>query len=99
MKNETWRHWARRGLWLLLPAWMASLAPTAQAVPAYARQTGSDCVACHIAGVGPHLTPHGIWFKMNGYTEGEGKSARDAHARDLRQRRRGGGCQGGDLGG
>lgn len=74
MKRESWRHWARRGVLLLVPAWLASLAPAAQAVPAYARQTGSDCVACHIAGVGPHLTPHGIWFKLNGYTEGEGKS-------------------------
>lgn len=41
------------------------------ALPAFARQTGSECSACHIAGVGPHLTPHGIRFKLSGYTDGD----------------------------
>lgn len=46
----------------------------AQAVPAFARQTGTECAACHIGGVGPHLTPHGMRFKMSGYTEGDKSS-------------------------
>ncbi|MDE1979718.1 MAG: cytochrome c1 protein, partial [Betaproteobacteria bacterium] len=32
-------------------------APNAQAVPAFARQTGQDCIACHVGGFGPQLTP------------------------------------------
>jgi hypothetical protein len=57
----------------LLPSiWLAALAPQpAQALPAFARQTGSECTACHIAGVGPHLTPFGMQFKMSGYTDGD----------------------------
>jgi len=46
-------------------------APASFALPSFARQTGSECAACHIGGVGPHLTPHGIWFKLSGYTEGD----------------------------
>ncbi len=38
------------------------------AVPAYARQTGQACVACHVSF--PELTPYGRDFKLSGYTIG-----------------------------
>jgi hypothetical protein len=34
------------------------------AVPAYARQTGQNCVACHAGGQFPELTPYGRLFKL-----------------------------------
>lgn len=40
----------------------------AQALPAYAEQTGQPCQACHIGGFGPQLTPFGREFKLSGYT-------------------------------
>jgi hypothetical protein len=40
----------------------------AQAVPAFAQQTGRNCAACHVGGYGPQLTPFGREFKMGGYT-------------------------------
>src|ERR1035437_1867475 len=43
----------------------------ARAVPAFARQTGQNCVACHAGGQFPELTPYGRMFKMTGYTIGE----------------------------
>ncbi len=53
-------------------AWAAGFAPlAAQALPSFARQTGSECTACHIAGVGPHLTPFGMQFKLSGYADGD----------------------------
>ena len=42
----------------------------ANAVPAYARQTGQNCVACHAGGQFPELTPYGRLFKLTGYTIG-----------------------------
>lgn len=42
---------------------------TAEAVPAFARQTGFQCSQCHIAF--PELTPFGRQFKLTGYTLGE----------------------------
>lgn len=42
----------------------------AQAVPAYARQTGQSCVACHAGGQFPELTSYGRAFKLSGYTYG-----------------------------
>lgn len=39
-----------------------------RAVPAFARQTHQPCVACHIGGFGPQLTPFGRQFKLLGYT-------------------------------
>ena len=48
-------------------------APNAQAVPAFARQTGQDCIACHVGGFGPQLTPFGRAFKLDGYTLSDGK--------------------------
>jgi hypothetical protein len=43
-------------------------AQSAQAVPAYAAQTGQPCQACHVGGLGPQLTPFGRNFKLHGYT-------------------------------
>lgn len=40
----------------------------ADAVPAFAIQTGRPCSACHIGGFGPQLTPFGREFKLGGYT-------------------------------
>jgi hypothetical protein len=40
----------------------------AQALPAYAEQTGQQCSACHIGGFGPQLTPFGRKFKLGAYT-------------------------------
>jgi len=51
------------GLMLWVLAW-----PSA-AVPAFARQTGQDCVACHVSW--PELTPYGRFFKLTGYTIGK----------------------------
>lgn len=46
---------------------------TAQAIPVYARQTGSACADCHAGAYGPALTPYGMRFKLNGYTDTDGK--------------------------
>ena len=58
----------------MLKAWCAGLLllvafPDANAVPSYARQTGQNCIACHISF--PELTPYGRYFKLTGYTLGE----------------------------
>src|SRR5215468_4653393 len=46
----------------------------ADAIPAFAAQTGQPCTACHIGAYGPQLTPLGRAFKIGGYTQqgGEG---------------------------
>jgi hypothetical protein len=44
----------------------------AEAIPAFASQTGQPCTACHIGGFGPQLTPLGRAFKIGGYTQGGG---------------------------
>ena len=41
-----------------------------KALPAFARQTGQSCVACHAGGQFPELTPYGRIFKLTGYTIG-----------------------------
>jgi len=43
----------------------------AQALPAFNRQTGQNCLACHAGGQFPELTPYGRMFKMTGYTIGQ----------------------------
>ncbi|HEY8707491.1 MAG TPA: cytochrome C [Burkholderiaceae bacterium] len=43
----------------------------AQAMPAFNRQTGQNCVACHAGGQFPELTPYGRLFKLTGYTIGQ----------------------------
>lgn len=40
----------------------------AHALPAYADQTSQPCIACHVGGFGPQLTPFGRQFKLEGYT-------------------------------
>jgi len=59
--------------WLMaLIASLAGLSATqAWALPAFARQTGQSCVACHAGGQFPELTPYGRMFKLTGYTYGE----------------------------
>jgi hypothetical protein len=59
----------RWGLALLLLA----AGPAAHATAAFARQTGSACADCHAAAYGPALTPHGMLFKINGFTETNGE--------------------------
>lgn len=49
----------------------ASIGP-AEALPAFARQTGQQCAACHNGF--PELTPYGRLFKLNAYTFGGGTS-------------------------
>jgi hypothetical protein len=51
-------------------AFLAMSAEPAEALPAYARQTGQPCAACHTAF--PELTPFGRRFKIGGYTLGGG---------------------------
>jgi len=43
------------------------------ALPAFARQTGDACDSCHVGSFGPQLTPHGVKFKLGGYTDTDGK--------------------------
>jgi len=45
------------------------VAGCASAVPAFARQTGQECPACHVSW--PELTPYGRYFKLTGYTIGK----------------------------
>ncbi len=49
----------------------ALLSVNARAVPAFARQTGQNCLACHAGGQFPELTPYGRLFKLTGYTIGK----------------------------
>jgi hypothetical protein len=51
-----------------LAATLVLMTSPARAVPSYARQTGQNCVACHVSF--PELTPYGRWFKLSGYTIG-----------------------------
>jgi hypothetical protein len=50
---------------------LALLPVSVRAIPAFNRQTGQNCVACHAGGQFPELTPYGRLFKMTGYTIGE----------------------------
>jgi hypothetical protein len=50
---------------------LALMHDSAQAIPAFNRQTGQNCVACHAGGQFPELTPYGRLFKLTGYTLGE----------------------------
>jgi hypothetical protein len=67
-------HWGR---WLLPLGGLLLLARPAEAIPSFAQQTGQPCIACHIGGYGPQLTPLGRAFKIGGYTQrgGEGWAA------------------------
>ena len=67
----------RQGLRLLGAGLALILASSAaQAVPSYARQTGSECAACHVGAYGLQLTPYGMKFKMGGYTDSDGKGGK-----------------------
>lgn len=66
--------------------------PKTYAVPAFARQTGSPCADCHAAAYGaiasgPNLTPHGMRFKLNGYTESDGNGVKLPLAMQLTETR------------
>jgi hypothetical protein len=67
-----------RRWWRVATAFALALCaiPAADALPSYARQTGSECAACHIGAYGPHLTPFGIRFKLGGYTDSDGKDGK-----------------------
>ncbi|MEO5560880.1 MAG: hypothetical protein ABIO49_13230 [Dokdonella sp.] len=56
----------------MMSALLAILWPgLAAALPAFNRQTGQNCQACHAGGQFPELTPYGRLFKLTGYTLGE----------------------------
>lgn len=57
-------------VWTLGGALVVAAAMTrpAEAVPAFAQQTGQPCKTCHVGGFGPELTPFGREFKIGGYT-------------------------------
>jgi len=56
------------GIFVLTLAALLSASKPAQAIPAFAAQTGYPCIQCHIGAYGPQLTPFGREFKMSGYT-------------------------------
>src|ERR1700752_2237791 len=72
-----WRTIARRvlvaaGVAALLAGFLViGFAPSAQALPSFARQTGQPCGTCHTDF--PALTPYGRRFKLLGYTTGGGE--------------------------
>ena len=70
--GENLRNFAASAIGLLV---MLAAAPTAVAVPSFARQTGMACEACHT--VFPELTHFGRVFKANGYTLTSLKQVRD----------------------
>lgn len=47
----------------------------AYAMPSFSRQTGDACSSCHVGAYGPQLTPHGIAFKLGGYTDNNGSKS------------------------
>lgn len=57
---------------LLLLCTLALTALDAAAIPAFNRQTGQSCAACHTAP--PELTPFGRRFMLNGFTMSGGKA-------------------------
>ncbi len=64
-------------LWCGLAALLLFASNCAHAIPAFARQTGSVCADCHSGAYGggaggPALTPYGMRFKLNGYTDTDG---------------------------
>src|SRR5215472_214148 len=61
-----------RARWLGALAGALALLSTvpAWAVPAFAREMGVPCSACHTHAFGPALTPFGRLFKLHGYSLG-----------------------------
>ncbi len=77
LKRHTVRPSRHRYLWCGLVILLLLASNSAQAIPAFARQTGSTCADCHAGAYGggasgPALTPYGMRFKMNGYTDTDG---------------------------
>jgi len=69
--NVTKPIYGRLFTWLAV-VWVTSWVGTSvHALPAFARQTGQNCLACHAGGQYPELTPYGRIFKLTGYTIGE----------------------------
>lgn len=68
--NTLRRHWPILGASSILALVVSGGFGTApaSAIPAFAEQTGQKCVACHVGGFGPQLTPFGRAFKLGGYT-------------------------------
>src|ERR1700692_1666203 len=72
--RDTQRHFgivAALALAVLVGCFVIGFAPSAQALPSFARQTGQPCGACHTDFAG--LTPYGRRFKIGGYTYGGGQ--------------------------
>ncbi|TPG11383.1 cytochrome C [Rhodanobacter glycinis] len=68
-------------LYCSLAALLLFASTAAHAIPVYARQTGSACADCHAGaygggGNGPNLTPYGMRFKLNGYTDTDGNGGK-----------------------
>jgi hypothetical protein len=80
MSSALSRHMVRRATmiyaWLGVTALLLLISTSAQATPAYARQTGSACADCHAGAYGPALTPYGMRFKLNGYTDTDGNGTK-----------------------
>jgi hypothetical protein len=65
--NQKWLKVTLTAVSLIVPFLVTGVrAPSARAVPSYARQTGFPCRSCHTTP--PELTPLGRTFKLNGYT-------------------------------
>lgn len=73
---ERWSTLAKRVILTAISACIMSVSVSAQAVPAFARQTGVACAACHVGALGPQLTPFGIAFKLGGYTLSDGQAGK-----------------------
>ena len=79
--RRRWRLPGKRLLWPALAMLLLFVSGAAQAIPAFARQTGSVCADCHAGsygagGTGPNLTPYGIRFKLNGFTDTDGNGTK-----------------------
>ena len=68
--RKTGNGWIPGGFAMLAALLVLSWSLPAKAVPAFNRQTGQNCVACHAGGNYPDLTPYGRMFKLTGYTIG-----------------------------
>jgi hypothetical protein len=78
-RNAMWRP-GRLLLWCSLAVLLLA-STTTQAIPAFARQTGAACADCHAGAYGagangPNLTPYGMRFKLNGYTDTDGNGVK-----------------------
>ena len=65
---------------LLFASMLGWLPAPGHAIPVFARQTQQNCVACHVGGQYPELTPYGRYFKLTGFTQGVKQSTDDGWA-------------------